>query len=348
MTLPSVLAPLNDDRRRLDAVLELLEETSEPEARADLADEAVRLCARYEDVMERVLYPLLRRDSRLQVDRAEREQRQVRAALRDMRARTRHVHPIDAHASDPEGFEQSLGELIDLIRSHLSQEDQDLLPMANRLGADAQAELHNRIERAVVHASSHPSPPHNRIGHALVNLMDKVDRTIRDSSTTWHPGLDLLSDHNAARPSLDVGGTVTREAAEAVTALVAELQAGFDEHDADISNRHFASDVLWGSPFGATVDNFEELHAIHARLKQQGTGGPSSRFEIVKVLSPVPGVAVAQVRRVALDPDGRPVEPTDDTATSFSEMALYVLVRRNRTWWLVAGQNTPVRPAPWT
>jgi hypothetical protein len=29
----------------------------------------------------------------------------------------------------------------------------------------------------------------------------------------------------------------------------------------------------------------------------------------------------------------------------FSEMALYVLVRRGGSWWLVAGQNTPIRLA---
>jgi hypothetical protein len=28
----------------------------------------------------------------------------------------------------------------------------------------------------------------------------------------------------------------------------------------------------------------------------------------------------------------------------FSEMAMYVLVRRDRRWWLAAGQNTPIRP----
>ena len=145
--------------------------------------------------MERAVYPFLRKDNRPQVDRAEREQRQVRAAMRDVRTRTRHVQPIDAHAGDPEGFEQSLAELIDLIRTHLSREDQDLVPMASRLDSDARAELHNQIERALVHASSHPDPPRNPIGHALANLMDKVDRTIRDSSTTWHPGLEILDDH---------------------------------------------------------------------------------------------------------------------------------------------------------
>jgi hypothetical protein len=57
-------------------------------------------------------------------------------------------------------------------------------------------------------------------------------------------------------------------------------------------------------------------------------------------------VALAQVRRVALDPDGQPVTPSADMTGSFSEMALYVLVRRDGTWWLAAGQNTPVQPVP--
>jgi uncharacterized protein involved in response to NO len=57
-------------------------------------------------------------------------------------------------------------------------------------------------------------------------------------------------------------------------------------------------------------------------------------------------VAVAQVRRVALDHDGQPLEPTSDVTGAFSEMALYVLVRRGATWWLAAGQNTIVRPPP--
>jgi uncharacterized protein (TIGR02246 family) len=128
--------------------------------------------------------------------------------------------------------------------------------------------------------------------------------------------------------------------------FVAELQTGWDRHDADITDRHFANDILWGSPFGVTLQGYEQLHAIHVRLKQQARGGTSSRYEIVQVLSPVPNVAVAHVRRVALDDDGRPVEPTFDVTGPFSEMAPYVLLRRNRTWWLAAGQNTIVRPSP--
>lgn len=147
------------------------------------------------------------------------------------------------------------------------------------------------------------------------------------------------------RPTLGTEGVEAQEAIGAVARLVEELQTGWDQHDADLSNRHFAADVMWGSPFGATVHGYEELHTIHVRLKQQGRGGLSSRFEVVRALAPAPGVAVAQVRRVALDSDGQPIEPSDDVTGSFSEMALYVMVRRGGVWWLAAGQNTPIRSA---
>jgi hypothetical protein len=103
---------------------------------------------------------------------------------------------------------------------------------------------------------------------------------------------------------------------------------------------------MWGSPFGETVHGYDQLHAIHVRLKQIKRGGAASRFEVVSVLAPAPGVAVAQIRRAALTDDGQPAEPSGDLTGGFSEMAMYVLVRRGGTWWLAAGQNTPVLPPP--
>ena len=167
-----------------------------------------------------------------------------------------------------------------------------------------------------------------------------------------HPGFQTFdvgtaSDGSEAiRPSLGADDGAVRLANQAVSDFVAELQQGWDQHDADISNRRFANNIVWGSPFGATLQGYEQLHAIHVRLKQQARGGASSRYEIVQVLTPTPNIAVAHVRRLALDDDGQPVEPTSDVTGPFSEMALYVLVRRNRTWWLAAGQNTIVRPSP--
>lgn len=159
----------------------------------------------------------------------------------------------------------------------------------------------------------------------------------------------MTEDDEVNRPVLGSGGEAAREAAEAVTAFVAELQAGWDTADAGLSNRHFAADVRWGSPFGATVEGYARLRAIHTALRQERRGGQSSRYEIDNVLAPAPGVAVAQVRRTALGPDGEPLAAAkvpDDLTGPFSEMAMYVLVRRDGTWWLAAGQNTPVTPVP--
>jgi uncharacterized protein (TIGR02246 family) len=145
------------------------------------------------------------------------------------------------------------------------------------------------------------------------------------------------------RPRLELGGVEAREADSAVARFVEELQSGWDLHDADVSNRRFAADVMWGSPFGEAVQSYDELHAIHVQLKQHHRGGDAARFEVVRVLALAPDVAVAQVRRAALDSNGAPVPVSEATSGAFSEMAMYVLVHRNGTWWLAAGQNTLIQ-----
>jgi PPOX class F420-dependent enzyme/OxyR family protein/uncharacterized protein (TIGR02246 family) len=152
---------------------------------------------------------------------------------------------------------------------------------------------------------------------------------------------DLAGDadgEDPARPAVGLTGAAADRAARAVESQVAELQAGLSDGDAETYNRRFAEDVMWGSPYGATVDGYETLHAIHRWMHRSSDRG-RSRYEIVRMLAPMPGVALAQVRRVALDEQDEPI-PSRDGEPRFSEMALYVLVRRGSRWWLAAGQNT--------
>ena len=146
------------------------------------------------------------------------------------------------------------------------------------------------------------------------------------------------------RSTLAINPEWLREARDAVEEFVAGLQTGIESADAEAYNADFAEDVMWGSPYGATVIGYDALHAIHRGMFGSGVAvaGPRSRYETVHVMAPTPDVAIAHVRRVAMDADGQPI-PIDD-ASVFSEMAMYVLVRRDGKWWLAAGQNTPIRP----
>jgi hemerythrin-like domain-containing protein len=199
MALPMSLAAMNGDHDRVLSVLDALSRTSEPTARADLAAELVRCCARYQDAEERAVYPVLHAiaDDQSEVALGEDEQRTIRDTMSEISRRTRHVKALNAHADDPEGFEASLDKLVDSIQVHLDHEERSLFPLIDHLdGADLER-LRADVERAVAHASTHPRPPHNPIGRVLSNVEEMIERVVQDASTPWHPGLKYLKDHEA-------------------------------------------------------------------------------------------------------------------------------------------------------
>ena len=161
-----------------------------------------------------------------------------------------------------------------------------------------------------------------------------------DQLARWATALRALrlrttSPEGHSRPALD-DPCARAAAASAVEQLVAGLQDGIERACADAYDQQFASDVLWGSPYGATVSGYKALNAAHRSLMAAGIA-PPSRYQVVQLMSPVPGVAIAHVRRNDL---------SDDKDKRFSEMAMYVLVERGGQWWLAAGQNTPVAERP--
>lgn len=145
----------------------------------------------------------------------------------------------------------------------------------------------------------------------------------------------------SVRPALKIDNA---ETSTAVHEFVAGLQAGHDQRDADVLNRQFASDIAWGSPYGALIDGYDQLHPIHAGFQRHPRHGPPFRYEVRHML-PVSGeIIIAHVARLALSEDGEPLPASSDPNAPFSEMALYVLVRRDGEWWVAAAQHTPIRP----
>jgi hypothetical protein len=67
-----------------------------------------------------------------------------------------------------------------------------LLAAVDELGAPAAEEVRLPVAHAAEHAGTHPNPPHNLIGRAVVAVGERLEHDVKDESTQLHPGLDQL------------------------------------------------------------------------------------------------------------------------------------------------------------
>ena len=123
--------------------------------------------------------------------------------------------------------------------------------------------------------------------------------------------------------------------------FIAELQQAIDTGDADLFNKQFASDILWGSPFAAVANGYEQIHNIHTQMFSSVVavkGAAKYDLEHVRFLSE--SVAIAYVRRISqINQDNK----SETKKGGFDELALLVLVKNNEQWWLAAAQHVPDR-----
>jgi uncharacterized protein (TIGR02246 family) len=183
--------------------------------------------------------------------------------------------------------------------------------------------------------------PRQRQSDALERMLGQLARwagALRQLRDCLPRGTTVETDDVGARPRLHQS-TRADEAGAAVKQLVERLQTGLDRGDADYYDAMFSADVVWGSPYGQVVFGYEPLNAAHRSLMKVPGEWPSL-YESVQTCAITPDVVVTQVRRQSL-PEG-----DSTTGSGFSEMALYVLVRRDGQWWLAAGQNTPIADRP--
>lgn len=122
--------------------------------------------------------------------------------------------------------------------------------------------------------------------------------------------------------------------------FLAEWQEAIDTGSADLFNKQFAADVLWGSPFAAIASGYEQIHAIHEKMfssVKPAKGAAKYTAEHIRFLSET--TAIAYVRRMAqTQQDNASTKPG-----SFDELALLVFVKQNEEWWLAAAQHVPDR-----
>jgi len=189
---PLVFGPLHEERLRIDRIAERLDVTNDLAERADLASELVRSVSRYEDTIERSLFIHLADPPNAALEGLTRERNELRAAMTVIHKRTMGIDPRNVHASDGQGFEDTLEDVVHRLRALQSGEDRQMAAFTASLGPKERQQVSEDIAHAFRSASERPYPPHTAVGRLLSNAHVKLDHKFEDVSTPSHPGADTI------------------------------------------------------------------------------------------------------------------------------------------------------------
>ncbi len=194
--LPVPMRGLAADRVLLVQCLDALDEPRPAVERADLARSTALLAARYENVLADAVYPQVV-DSlgrRRQVEQAELRLGGARQAISVIRADMRGVKPVNAHASDPNGFDEHIDVMTRSVGALLQFEADEIFPVVERMDATDADRLRQSVEGACAHQTSLPDPPDNALLRKLAEIKETVTLSLNDQSTPWHPGINAVLD----------------------------------------------------------------------------------------------------------------------------------------------------------
>ncbi len=187
------LGPLGGERSRIDRIVTRLDEADDPTERADLGSELVRSTSRYEDTLERTVYPRLAGPA--DADPAaglKGRLDELRTAMTVIHERTRHMTPRNVHQSDPQGFEDALDTVVRLLSALLVAQDAELKAVVAGLSVEDAHALTGEIAHVYKVASERPEPPKTALGRLVANANVKLDHIFEDVSTPHHPGAETI------------------------------------------------------------------------------------------------------------------------------------------------------------
>ena len=187
--LPDSFSPLEEERERIERILDRLKTAEDPTERADLGSELVRSASRYEDTMERAVWPPASDADAAILKELENDRSALREVMTTIHEATMHVDARNVHAPDPQGFEDTLNDVCDRLRAILLKEDREIVAIDSALGsAQERTTLTEAISHALNNASERPEPPKTAIGRIVSNANVKLSHNFEDASPPEHPG----------------------------------------------------------------------------------------------------------------------------------------------------------------
>jgi uncharacterized protein (TIGR02246 family) len=137
-------------------------------------------------------------------------------------------------------------------------------------------------------------------------------------------------------PAIEDASSDHREDLAAIRHVIADVQAGFNTKDPELSVAHFAENASSVSVVGVQLTGRDALIEANRTGLAGFLSDQFARYELADVTFLRPDVAVAHKHAWATTPDGELLD------VGHAMNALYVLVKQDDRWWITARQNTLV------
>jgi uncharacterized protein (TIGR02246 family) len=138
-------------------------------------------------------------------------------------------------------------------------------------------------------------------------------------------------------PHIEDTSTDHSDDVAAIRRVIADAEQAFNANDAELLVEHFAENVTAVGVTGARLDGRAAVLEASTALFAGPLRDQRARYELADVLFVRPDVALAHKHATATDETGAPI------SVGHGMTALYVLIRENGRWWVVARQNTLVQ-----
>ena len=121
---------------------------------------------------------------------------------------------------------------------------------------------------------------------------------------------------------------------EALRAIIADVQKGFNDNDPELLVEHFIEDGTAVNVMGVLLEGRECMVRTSRELLAGALKDERARYDLRSVTFLTEDVAIAHKTARAVDVDGAEVDDRD------TMIALYVFVKREDRWLIAAPQNT--------
>jgi hemerythrin superfamily protein len=174
---------LTTDHHEVLDLLQQIKITTDAEERRDLADTVISELVRHSVAEEMYVYPAMKKylpDGDEAVDHDVEEHKELEQTMKKLES-------VDAQSGE---FAQLLGELEDILRDHVSDEENEQFPeLRVQVPREELIEIGGKVENAKKLAPTrpHPSAPNSEVFHKLVGpgvgLVDRLRDKLTDRSS---------------------------------------------------------------------------------------------------------------------------------------------------------------------